>query len=761
MASQPPPATNLAWNLGEVELYGFTGANAAQTNVNAVVLPVGAAAPLVLAASDLSYYLGELTGSPHPIISPANTNQFSGTLYTIVDLKPLAPNYATMMANIAAGLLPNNVNVVAQGRQVLFSAWPYRCVLWSVWEFLERQGVRWLYPDAHGDYVPHPGMVNLDMLPLQFTPSATSIYANFDAASFEPWPPWQMQSLRQGYLYVWRNHFNGSWNAGPIGGAEIPYQPATGIPLSTNYAEGFDGYPHNFNSVIPQWKLLQNSNWWGYDPSLGYRVNPTQSGAPMASMDDPSLIAWVAAKALAYSASYPIPSRHPLNLIHFNNALNLLPQDAVSFCQCPGFCAPSNAPDALTPDSVPWVKKYSTSFSGEYYSFVDAVARQVAQTDGSILVGCLNYADVFLPPNGIGQLSGNVQVELVLYGAPNLPITAPYNLGLKQALDTWHSKASHLAHYDYALLHTDVWQPDPRVPVPLVAGIIDRANYLNSLGALNGGTQATLDSLPYDAVNYWVWPRIRWNVTQQETDMLNEFFTGYYLEAAQPMLNYYTTLENATVSNNVNLHTTGYCYGTTIGSYPLTALSAMQSNLIQAGSLATNWITRQRVSDASNGFYWVLQNKNLIGTNLNDLSWVQTVPSGGAYSVILSNMVKQPNRPQGNYVQWNANQSPGSNYWTFLAQGTIMQTLNFQQGGTCQVTVTARQAFFSTNGPPIMEVYLGGNVGWAAITNSYPNWANYTFTLTAPPQDWDVSINFWQNPHGSAFDVAGIAISFQ
>ena len=72
LASQPP-ATNVQWNVGEVELYGFSGTNA-QVNADAVVVPSNAAAPLALAASDLSYYLGELEGRPVPIITPASTN---------------------------------------------------------------------------------------------------------------------------------------------------------------------------------------------------------------------------------------------------------------------------------------------------------------------------------------------------------------------------------------------------------------------------------------------------------------------------------------------------------------------------------------------------------------------------------------------------------------------------------------------------------------------------------------------------------------
>jgi hypothetical protein len=54
----------------------------------AVVLPIGAAAPLALAAGELSY----------------------------------SPNYNTMMANIANGSLPTNINVTISGSEVVFSA---------------------------------------------------------------------------------------------------------------------------------------------------------------------------------------------------------------------------------------------------------------------------------------------------------------------------------------------------------------------------------------------------------------------------------------------------------------------------------------------------------------------------------------------------------------------------------------------------------------------------------------------------------------
>jgi hypothetical protein len=118
-------SNNAAWNVGEVELYGCAGTNA-QVVKDAVVVENNAPAPLALAAGDLSYYLTELEGKPVPIIAPSATNNYPGTLYLVSDLKPLAPTYATMMANIASGILPTNISVEASGREVVFSSWPYR-----------------------------------------------------------------------------------------------------------------------------------------------------------------------------------------------------------------------------------------------------------------------------------------------------------------------------------------------------------------------------------------------------------------------------------------------------------------------------------------------------------------------------------------------------------------------------------------------------------------------------------------------------------
>lgn len=715
--------TNPAWNISEVELYGFSGPKA-QNKVDAVVLAKDAAAPLALAANDLGYYLGELTGKPHPVITPEETGQYTGTLYRIVDLKPLAPTYEEMVANQQAGKLPAGVNVEKVGREVLFKAWPYRCVLWSVWEFLERQGVRWLYPDAHGDFVPVGKGVSLAMLPLKFTPSARSIYANWDTGALQPWPPWMKQAQLQGYLYPWRNRWNSSWGGGPLGGAEIPAQRVPAVTLNDDYKEGFDGYPHNLNAVLPERILQAHPDWYGYSSRAGKR-----KPGPAFCMSNPELSAWVADKMVAVNTANPLAARWPLDLRHFNRCYNLLPLDATNYCECDK-CVALNEPTQH--NYVPWVKMYDRSMSS-YYAFVCAVANAVKERAPDITVGALAYADVFLPPSNMPKFPDNVQVEVCMYGAPNLPLSAPANAGMKQVLDAWHAKCGRLATYDYALLHIDYWQKAPQLPAPLVTATVDRAKYLARLGALDGGCQATPESLPYNPWNFYAYPRIRWNAAQTAEQLLQEFFTGYYREAGAPMLAYYQALENHLIANDISLHYQGYCYGITPGAFPISVLAAMKKNLETAEQSAKSWVVKQRVATAREGFDWVIAESGLHGVDLTDLSGYTKI-GAGTTSIDLKKMRKQGGGVSGNFAELNNNGE-----WFYGAMGHIEMPLNFAQAGKYTVTLVARSVLYQNVGP-VMNVFVGARSNSFTV-DSKEN-SEYTFTTNVPAGVWNLVITY-------------------
>ena len=345
------------------------------------------------------------------------------------------------------------------------------------------------------------------------------------------------------------------------------------------------------------------TNWWGWTNTVpGSQVNPTDNPyetSPAFIMDDPTLISWVVSK-MANIAGGPTSGFHmavreltgsfqPEYQSPAHGCVHLYSQDPYTIPLQTG---------RVQLNSEPWVREYNQAYSGAYYSFVTAVASQAGQMGYTGLVGALAYADVFPPPINIATFPTNVQVEVCLYGAPNLPMNASANAGMKAALTGWHNTSSHLATYGYALLHTDYWEQDPRLPVPLVAGIVNQAQYLASIGALDGGCQGNLTSIPYNPWNFYAYPRVRWNTNQAASTLETEFFNGYFREAAAPMLAYYQGLENYQVTNGINMHYMGYCYGITPGSVSIECIGGdagqsekPQHNWQPTGMWLTAWPT--------------------------------------------------------------------------------------------------------------------------------------------------------------------------
>ena len=530
-----------AWSIAELEIHGTSDPKAFHPAdavfVDASTETPERTAPLLRAAEELRYYIGELTGRPLPLVAPDQTKGFSGTLYHIVDLKPLAATWEQMQASLKSGGIPASaVNVERSGREVVFKAWPYANVRRSVWAFLEKQGVRWLYPDEHGDFVPSGKGVNLRGLPLRYTPAAVRCFANFPE-------PQKAATLTNDpvYLFWWRNGYDSTWAGGQskaLGGGEAPVDPNGVIQWDKSrkeeYKEGFEGYPHNFDNVVPRRILDQHPDWWGM--VNGQRVAPSQGG-PTVCMTSPGLIQFIIDKAI--SVTKPDCS----------DTLNLLPMDAASFCDCER-CRKLYEP--LVKSSVPHSGIRPFCASDAYYYFVSEVAKGIRKERPKVRLLALAYADLLDPPRKIEKMPDNVTVEICHLGAPELPMTDPMNGPVLACTELWRRKCDRLRQYDYVLLNES--KTSTVMPVTLVSGIVDRIRFFRSLGSpLDCGTQADDPSIRYSPWNHYAYPRVLWNPDRTADEILDEFFGGYFREASAPMLAYYRVMEDNLRSHHVSL----------------------------------------------------------------------------------------------------------------------------------------------------------------------------------------------------------------
>jgi hypothetical protein len=632
-----PQAAGLPWSVAELEVYGSTDPEASR-RTDAVVLETTDSLTLRTAAEELRYYLGELSGRPVPVITPDMESLHPGTLYRIVDLKPLAANYDQMVASREAGKLPEGVNVERNGREVLFRAWPHRDVLWSVYEFLERQGVRWVYPDAHGDYVPEGKGVKLDMLPLRYRPSAAWRYANFGAAA------WEKKPISEDYLFWLRTRWDSSWNTPVVlGGGEIPQPDSQKTPQVRGY-----GYPHSFSGAVPNQALEEHPNWCGMyvqekwaervgKENLGKRIPPSKGGPATFCMTNPQVADYVANGILEQAKGNP----------NATGSITLIPMDAASFCECES-CAKLDGPYELEDVAFPQGGRGTPIVSESYYYFVSEVARRIEKKLPQVRIIALAYANYHRPPAKLERLPDNVIVDVCQYGARNLPLESPRSAAFVQRMEEWAKKCRKLRNYDYVLIHCE--SREMKMPVPLVAAIVSRAKFLRRLGALDGGSQASFNTLPYSPWNYYAYPRLLWNVETTAQELLQDFFAAYFRDAAEPMLRFYKAFEEHLTKNDIDLHVPGYDYGPVPGSLTPEVVKTMREEVKKAESPAKDWFVKERVATMREGLEWAvarlapldsqsktsypchrLQEKILIDGKLDDAGW-KTVPlSKGFY----------------------------------------------------------------------------------------------------------------------------------
>ena len=588
--------SGLPWSIAELELYGSYDP-AAWPARDAVVVDPKAAEPLLLAARELRYYIGELTGRPLPIIAPDQTNTYPGTLYTIVDLAPLTRTYDEMQSNQKAGLIPTNaVNVARDGRAVLFRAWPYANVLNSVWEFLERQGVRWAYPSEQGDFVPSGRGVNLDILPLTYTPPGKWRYANFDTKRYGTNP------CSDPYLYWWRSRWTSSWNDPDIlGGKEVPLKDSAKSPV---VGKGFEGVSHNFDTVVPNDVLLQHPDWCGMyrgimnkdvkpdSPAFGKRLAPGQGG-PTFCMSNPELIEWVAKKAIDSVSGNPAAE----------GLIWLVPMDAARYCECER-CMKLIEPVEV--DNMVFEFGGWASVSEAYYYFVSEVAKKIGKVLPKVQVGALVYSTCHRPPRHVERLPDNMVVKICLYGAMSLPLSHPANAEMLKRLETWHKLCARTGIYSYMLIHGQ----GSKMPVPLVSAMSDWIRVLNRFQALGsdvgrsgGGCEASND-IWFNPWNYYALPHMEWNPQAPPEFLLKDFFAAYYRESSEPMLAYYSALEDQVLKQGIDLHMGAYGYGPKPEALTPSVLRTMEACLDNAGKSATHWLVKERIGTAREGFSW-------------------------------------------------------------------------------------------------------------------------------------------------------------
>ena len=476
--------------------------------------------------------------------------------------------------------------------------------------------------------------------------------------------------------------------------------------------------------MLPNRILAQHPDWWG--SVGGKRVAPSQGG-PTVCLTSPGLIQFIIDKAITLTDPQSTAT------------LNLLPMDATSFCDCQR-CRRLYEP--LFKSRVAHSEICPFEASDAYYFLVSEVAKGIRKPRPKVRILALAYADLLEPPRKIDKLPDNVTVEISNLGAPELPMSSPLNEPMRTCNEQWHRKCAALEHYEYVLLNES--RTSAVMPVPLVSAMVDRARFFRSLGAVDGGTQADPVSLRYSPWNHYAYPRLLCDPDLTANELLEEFFTGYFREAHEPMLAYYRALEDHLTSDDVSLRplpedfSGTFANGVQPGSFPYALLVKMRGHLQAAEQRATSWVVSERVARIREGFDWVLKESGFTPADLDDSSGFASVPAHGTSVAVdlskirLHKLFVEPQKQGG---------------WFFGAQGMIGADMRFNAPGTYVVTVTAK-GVPCDNIDPLMNVYIDQHhTGSIAVAPS--EYREYKFRQTIPVAGVSrILVSYWNGATG-------------
>ena len=572
------------WSIAEMKIYGFTGAENLSAK-DAVILPEKMPAggtynvPGDLGARDLSYYLGEITGRPVPVIKPDQKENYSGLLFVIEE-----PQEATFEKGDIIHRKRQSVHVYRNGREVRFAGHTRMGVFYSIVEFLDRQGVRWLFPSVYGDTVLRRGDLDLSLLPLRYNPQMQLRWLgghdSFNDARY--WLPY----------HRW-NHF--------FGGRGTAYRGM--------------GH-HSFHSLIPGKLYEEHPDWfpmltdekWKADlekkgHKLGQRIpySASPSGRLAFCTSNREAREYIVRETLKKAERKP-----------GYHSVMVGQMDACRWCECPQ-CRKRNEKAVLEDCTGP---PPSRSMSESMFDFVAYLGRRLQEEspDRTIQVASMAYAQSMHPPVTIDKLPDNVSVDVVL--GPRfmigLPPGSPRNREIVRRLKAWAGKTDHLGVYNWDLLigyH----------PRPFVTSASEWFKFWKELGV--EGIEPEVRTYPEakwrcNPWYYYAYSRLAWNPDEPAEKILREFFEGYFRDAAKPMLAYYKVLEDHVRAKDL-IYGAWYGGGPTKEIFTPAILKAMSKSLREAEQRGDDFITRRRLAGIRKGFNLVLKALDVSAEDLN------------------------------------------------------------------------------------------------------------------------------------------------
>jgi hypothetical protein len=515
--------------------------------------------PIKVAAEDLQHYLTRLLDAPVDVVAAEEAASRTGLRIRLV-----TPPAEEIPSPEPDPKHLDDVSVVREGGEIRISGPTQRAVLFAAYEFLHSQGVRWLYPEPHGEVVPQRNGLDLSVLPLAYRPPFSA--RGFMASGMTGVPQEEYEA------YLMRHRMTMGWNW-------------TGCPIGTipRFNCGF-GWAHTMGGLFDGQEKI-HPEWWPGPYRQGWSKVPCLS--------NPEVLEFIFQKI-----EDTVKERIVKKLPPFQG-FSVHPNDSPCFCECPEcekrFGKPERAePEGAEESCGTW------NYADRHFHLINALAARLQKTHPELFLKTLAYANHERPPKAIGKLPGNTMVDICPWWAP-LPVDAPQNVYYRDNIKAWGPKCNSLGIWSYVLIYSDTTFGYPagekNLTVPNVRALVSQNKFYKDVGI------RLVSSQLMGPQDHWPWglyafSRTTWRPDEAAETILQEFFRGYYGAAWEPMLKWYEMLERIAIEKNID---TSVPDPRLIGADTIVELRGL---LDEAAGKALRWYEKERVAQARTDTEW-------------------------------------------------------------------------------------------------------------------------------------------------------------
>jgi len=400
----------------------------------------------------------------------------------------------------------------------------------AVYAFLEHLGCRWFLPGESGEVIPWD--LELSCAPLDRT-EIPDFYHR--VLWYNGWvsPTLTEQSKAEWADWCRKNRLGGL----PADHGHAYYRL---VPEETYFAE----HPEYFSLV-----------------RYADGTDKRERGRQLCT-SNPEVIEIAARAANAYFAANPT-----------SLCFSLSPNDTSGFCDCDA----CRALDGPKPNGL----------SDRILAFVNAVAERTDREHrGKLLAYYALYGNLPGPPTKV-KPRANVMPAVVNNACHLHAIDdprCPRNARWREYVAKWRRISKQLFAYDY-FQYSDL-------PTPINRTIGARIRYDRDMGCL-GFSGEILGRSPVNDIALYIAARMLWDADQDADALLEEFYQRYYRLAAEPMRDYFETLETAARRQ------TDHPLGAPWEMYTPELLAELQGHIDRAKTEAHGSLLRERVERAA------------------------------------------------------------------------------------------------------------------------------------------------------------------